>query len=67
MLNSKITDRFLPSAASNIQQHEPQVLQAQYLDGGGGHHQVLQGSAGCGIRQVPAARLWCKWSMLFNR
>ena len=27
-----------------------QVLQAQHVDSGGGHHQILQGSAGCGIR-----------------
>ena len=52
-----MTDRYQPGAASHIWQHEPQVLQAQYFDSGGGHHQILQGSAGCGIRHVPAARL----------
>ena len=44
-----------------------QVLAVQYLDSGEGHHQILQGGAGCGIRQVPVARLRCKWSTSFNR
>ena len=45
-----MTDRYQPGAASHIQQQGAQVLQAQYLDSGGGHHQILQGAARCRIR-----------------